>query len=197
MEIVGDFLAPEATQKMLLDTFMQGFLFKLVRQKWDRISRFATMWPFDSRMHSRLGPTFSRAPRHVPDPAFRLKMEPEARHYFLATCNLVTASMLAGSEVIFVVLWWRNNSNISSTLSGFVNKARTLEPWVNAFAIRSKLVGYICSSIASILYCVANGSDRSPTDDAPMYAMLALSCYLSGKSFIASVCVSPLLPKSG
>ena len=40
MEIIADFQAGQHTQDMLLDTFMQGFIFTLVQQKWNRLSRY-------------------------------------------------------------------------------------------------------------------------------------------------------------
>ena len=39
IELVADFRASKHTQSMLLDDFMQGFLFALVRQKWLQYTR--------------------------------------------------------------------------------------------------------------------------------------------------------------
>ena len=40
MELVGDHRASPATQEMLLDDFMQGFLFTLFQQKWERYTHY-------------------------------------------------------------------------------------------------------------------------------------------------------------
>ena len=41
MELVGDHRATEGTQHLLLDDFMQGFIFTLIRQKWERFTSYA------------------------------------------------------------------------------------------------------------------------------------------------------------
>ena len=40
VELVADFKAGLQTQRMLLDDFMQGFLFTLFQQKWERYTHY-------------------------------------------------------------------------------------------------------------------------------------------------------------
>ena len=84
---------------MLLDTFMQGFIFTLVQQKWNRLSRymFYTLRVLEAAYFTC-----------IIQLSFQLKQQPTTRHSGFAVVPLSLGLILTVFEVLSMVLWWRN-----------------------------------------------------------------------------------------
>lgn len=189
LELVADFRAGLQTQRMLLDDFMQGFLFALVRQKWSQYTRYAFYGMRAVELCYLVALTSL---------SFLLKMEPSSRSIVLALFTLVFGLLLFSLEVLLMVLWWRNDViRAFESLAGMQKKLQGLSLWARAFSWRAKLVGFACATAATSYYLYTANDVRSSRADAPMYLLLGISSYVQGKGFIAAACVSPYMQKMG
>ncbi|KAL1507839.1 hypothetical protein AB1Y20_007447 [Prymnesium parvum] len=193
IELVADFTAGLNTQRLLLDDFMHGFLYALVRQKWMQFTRYI----FYTMRLIELGYLLVLSVL-----CFLLKLAPSYRSTGLATVMLIFSILLMLVEVVLMVLWWRRDViHGFESFYGFAHKLDRLKLWARAFSWRGKVLGFGSASAACALYlATASARARDPhtsTDDAPLYLMFGISSYFQGKAFISSICVSPSLPKMG
>ncbi|KAL1496128.1 hypothetical protein AB1Y20_014749 [Prymnesium parvum] len=190
VELVGDYRATESTQQMLLDDFMQGFIFTIVRQKWERF----TCYLFYTLRALEL--TYLIC---VVTMSFLLKLQPNRRYTALAIFITVASFSLMCVELFQLLLWWKNDPAFGmSSRRAFKNKFTGMVLWTNAFSTRAKLLGLVSAWSASLYFLVTSGkAAHSSTSDAPMYLLFGISSYVQGKSFIAHICVSPHLPRLG
>ena len=189
MELVGDYRATEPTKAMLEDTFLQGFLFTLVQEKWDRFTAYA--------FYSLRATEFVYLSM-VLWISFLLKHQPSTRAKMLAICIIVASAILTVIELFKLSLWWRNDATRSITWAAFKVKVTGVIMWANAFSTRAKLAGLASATVAATYYLItADDARHDSKSDAPLYFLLGLSSYVQGKSFIAHICVSPKLPKLG
>ena len=190
LELVADFRAGHSTQSMLLDDFMQGFLFALVRQKWDQYTSYAF---YGMRV---VEAAYLTALIWL---SMQLKQEPSTRWQGLAVFVLVVGLLLLSLEMVLMVLWWNNDViHAFESFSGMRAKLHGLSLWARAFSWRAKLVGFASATAACVYYLWTAGDDDFTTvHDAPLYLLFGISSYVQGKTLFAAICVSPQLPKMG
>ena len=128
MELVGDFRASESTQSLVLDDFMQGFLFTLIKEKWVRWTWFLF---YCLRL---LELTYLAL---VISLSFLMKFEPSTRSLGMAVVILVLSLLLVGIEVYEITLWWRNDEiRTFMSAAAFRAKMRGLFLWMDAFSTK-------------------------------------------------------------
>ena len=187
---MADFRAGHSTQTMLLDDFMQGFLFALVRQKWDQFTSYAFY------MQRVVEAAYLTALIWL---SMKLKQDPDTRSYWLAIFVLVVGLLLFALEMVLMVLWWNNDViHAFESFSGMRAKLHGLSLWARAFSWRAKLVGFASATAACVYYLwTAGDSSFTTKHDAPLYLLFGISSYVQGKTLFAAICVSPQLPKTG
>jgi len=174
---------------MLLDDFMQGFLFELVRQKWQQYTRYV----FYAIRFIEIG--YLGALTAL---SFQLKQYPGERWSILALFTLVVGLALASLEVALMVLWWRNDSIRGfDSLAGMGTKLAGLDLWARAFSWRTKMVAFANATVACAYYLLTVDEEHSSRSDAPLYLLFGMSSYMQGKGIIQAICVSPSMPQTG
>ena len=191
MELAGDHRATLSTQQMLLDDFMQGFIYSLVCQKWQQCTRYI----FYSLRVIELGYLAC-----LISLSFGIKMDPSMRARMLAWLVLLAGVMLALIEALGMTLWWRNDATraFSSWAAMRVKMVGAMH-WALSFAWFAKITGYLAAICACVYFLYEDTAPDAHTSrsDAPLYLLFGVSSYVQGKSFIANVCVSPHLPALG
>ena len=198
MELVAHFDARPATQAMLLDDFMQGFLHQLFVQKWHRFGKylFYTIRFFEI--------TLLVLQLIL---AFQLKSKPTERFLGLAIATLSLAVSCTLYEAWVVSLWWRNEAAIGSDnfMTNLIHKLHGLQAWLSGFGIGRRVVSYILTTVGCAMYIEAYFARRAGeaatyneqlllTDgkyDEPLWTLFALGASFSMHTVIASLCVSP------
>jgi len=142
MEIIGQIDAPKATQEMLLDNFMHGFLYLLFVEKWNRVlwyvfylNRFIDCFYIVALMVL----------------IFWLKFAAEAIAPLRTTTAALIAMILSFSWDLRANLLWYRNKNLTKEgmdLSWTLIKHHLDWSYKTGFA--NKIFGYICTLAACI-----------------------------------------------
>ena len=190
MELVARFDARPATQAMLLDDFLQGFLHALFVQKWHRFGKhiFYALRGVDAAL---------LASQLVL--AFGLKSEPLRRSVPLAGATLALAALSMGLELWVVRLWWANEFGGASA-SNWAHKLRALRLWASGFGVGTRVVSCVLAIVGCALYILATNAgrvDATGSHDAPLWSVFAISAALQTHALISAICVSPSIQEFG
>ena len=198
MELVAHFDARPATQSMLLDEFLQGFLHKLFVQKWHRFGKhiFYTLRAVDLAFLVLLLVL-----------AFRLKGEPMQRSIPLAIATLALGALSMLLELWVLWLWWSNEFGSAASLqpgrqpsSNLRHKFNALRLWASGFGVGKRLVASVLTIIGCVLYILATNAgrvDANGSHDEPLWTLFAISAAFQTHALIGSIFVSPNIQELG
>ena len=187
MELVAHFDARPATQAMLLDDFMQGFLHELFVQKWHRFGKYL----FYSVRLVEITLLIMQLTL-----AFALKSEPQNRSMFLAAATLALAVLCTFYEAWVVSLWWSNEGEGAgaSTASNLRYKLKGLGAWLSGFGIGRRICAYVLTLVGCAMYIdntISGRTDAAGHYDEPLWTLFALGASFQSHAVISSLFVSP------
>lgn len=141
MEIIGRQRASRPTQQLILDNMMQGFLFSLFKQKWERYGRpIHIVWcAFDAvivGLVAYLG--------------WALKSEQGQREKHVALFYLLGV-LLAALVVVELLVAYLHMQNMKGAVNSWDKLTRTVR-WMGSFQIDVKFLGYGLLALASGLF---------------------------------------------
>ena len=150
MELVGHPNASRATQEFILDSFMQGLVYKLFREKWNKYGyRIQYAW-------RTLDVVLTIA---ICALAFRLKWytdyDVEATQT-LAAATILLIAISAACEAWTTRLYWHNQVEKATHNDGNSLKTTTIMgrafQWMNEFDLHLKAASYLFTLVAIVLY---------------------------------------------